>query len=98
MTSRFICEQCDYKATQKGYLLKHVKAIHEGVKFPCEQCDYKAIRKENLLIHIKSTHEGIKFPCEQFDYKAMWKVEGTFIETYKTMNNVITRQHRREIY
>ena len=47
--SRYICEQCDYKATQKGNLLRHIESIHEGVKCPCEQCDYKATCKESLL-------------------------------------------------
>ena len=65
MTSLFFCKQCDYKATCKTSLLKHMKSIHKGVKFPCEQCDYKATRKGNLMAHIKSTHKGVKFPCEQ---------------------------------
>ena len=73
MLTRFSCELCEYKATQKGNLLRHIKSTHEGVKFPCEQCEYKAKYKGNLLKHIKSTHEGVKFPCEQCDYKAKWK-------------------------
>ena len=31
----------DYKATQKGNLLTHIKSIHEGLMFPCDQCDFK---------------------------------------------------------
>ena len=67
---KFPCDQCDYKATEKGHLRSHMKSIHEGVKYPCGQCDYKATEKCSLLIHIKSKHEGIKFPCDQCDYKA----------------------------
>ena len=60
MFSRFNCELCDYKATQKRYLLRHIKSKHEGVRFPCDQCDYKATLKENLSRHIKSRHESAK--------------------------------------
>ena len=67
------CEQCDYKASQRGHLLAHIKSTHEGFKFPCEQCDYKASKKENLLRHTKSTHEGLQYPCEQCEYKAAQK-------------------------
>ena len=67
---KFICEHCDYKASQKGTLLRHIKSRHEGVKYPCGQCGYKASTKSNLLQHIKSIHEGVKFPCEHCDYKA----------------------------
>ena len=50
--------------------MKHIKTIHDGVKFLCAQCDYKATQKDNLLTHIKTKHEGVKFPCAQCDYKA----------------------------
>ena len=70
---KFPCDQCNYKATQRGHLLRHIKSIHDGVKFPCDQCDYKATQKGDLLRHIKSKHEGVKFLCVQCDYKATRK-------------------------
>ena len=33
MLSKLTCEQCDYKATRKFNLLRHMKSLHEGVKF-----------------------------------------------------------------
>ena len=57
------CDQCDYKATQKAHLLRHLKSKHEGIKYPCDQCDFKATQKSNLLRHLKSKHEGINYPC-----------------------------------
>ena len=27
------CQQCEYKATQKGNLQTHIKSVHEGQKF-----------------------------------------------------------------
>ena len=53
---KFPCDQCDYKAKDKGYLLKHIKSRHEGVKYPCDQCAYKATFKGALRRHIKLKH------------------------------------------
>ena len=58
---------CDYKATRKDNLMRHIKSTHEGFKFSCEQCDYQATKRGNLMTHIKSVHEGVKFSCEQCD-------------------------------
>ena len=55
---KYPCDQCEYKATMNGNLLKHIKSIHIGVQFPCGQCDYKAAWKRQLLTHIKSIHKG----------------------------------------
>ena len=60
MISKYICEQCDYKATKKGDLSTHINSIHKGVRFPCKKCDYKATQKGTLLRHIESIHEGVK--------------------------------------
>ena len=49
---KFPCDHCDYKATQKVNLLRHLKSVHEGVKFPCDHCDYKATQKFHLLRHL----------------------------------------------
>ena len=45
-------------ATEKGNLQKHVKAIHEGVKYSYEYCDYKAITNSSVQQHVKSIHDG----------------------------------------
>ena len=36
-------------------LKKHVKSVHEGIKYPCQQCVYKG-SKENLKKHVNSMH------------------------------------------
>ena len=36
--------------------MRHIKTVHEGVKFPCEECDYKAAQKFTLMRHKKSKH------------------------------------------
>jgi len=64
---------CDYKASRKDTLLKHIQSKHEGVKFSCDQCAFKATLKGTLLTHVKSKHEGVKYPCNQCDYEASRK-------------------------
>ena len=69
------CSECSYFSTKahRGSFLRHVKSVHEGVKFPCQQCEYKAATRGSLLKHVKSVHEGVKFPCKQYEYKATQK-------------------------
>ena len=43
---KYPCDQCDYKATQKQFLLEHEKSKHEGVMFSCDQCEYKQHRSD----------------------------------------------------
>ena len=51
------CEQCDYKASQKSALKRHVKTIHEKRKdFACGQCDFKTTRVSYLKSHVQFAH------------------------------------------
>ena len=68
------CTQCEFKATLKQNLQRHIRSVHEGQKFSCIFCEYKATYKGNLHRHIKSVHEGQKFQCPQCEYKATQKV------------------------
>ena len=71
-TTMFLFNQCEFKASWKGNLMRHIKSIHEGVRFPviiyeganfsCDQCEFKASWKGDLFRHIKSIHEGVRFP------------------------------------
>ena len=54
---RYTCNQCDYKATQKGHIKKHVESIHDGVCYTCDQCDYKAGGKGTPKRHVESSHK-----------------------------------------
>ena len=70
------CDQCDYQATDKSNLNRHIKSMHGvGVKYDCDQCDYHANRQDTLTIHIESKHKGVKFACNQCDYQAAQRAE-----------------------
>ena len=69
---KYPCDQCEYKATVKYNLTKHVKSKHEGVyediKYPCDLCEYQATKKGNLIAHVTSKHDGIKYSCSKCEY------------------------------
>ena len=50
------CHKCEYKATTKSDLNRHIKLIHEGVQHPCDQCDYKATQTRLLCDHQLKYH------------------------------------------
>ena len=66
---KYNCEQCDYKANQKGNLQQHVKSVHKGVKYSCERCYYEATKKVFLQRHVASNHERVIQSC---DLCKMW--------------------------
>ena len=67
---KYACNQCDYKATQKGNMTQHIQSVHEGVKYACNQCAYQATQQSNLTTHIQSVHEGVKYACSHCDHQA----------------------------
>ena len=36
------CQQCDYKVLCQSHMRKHVKNVHEGLKYDCTSCDYNS--------------------------------------------------------
>ena len=55
---RYPCNLCQYEATRKDELKRHIKSIHEGVTYPCHLCGYRATLNRNLRKHIQTIHEG----------------------------------------
>ena len=70
---KYVCSECDYKASYNENLLRHYKAKHEGVKYYCSQCDFRASIKDSLSRHFKAKHEGVKYVCSKCDYRASIK-------------------------
>ena len=61
------CSHCDYKASQKGNLQKHIESIHESLKFSCILCSAQFSMKTSLETHIDT------FPCPHCEYKGTEK-------------------------
>ena len=55
------CDKCDYTATYRGNLNKHINSKHEGVRYPCEHCGYVATQAVNLQNRIKSWYKGLRY-------------------------------------
>ena len=71
------CDQCDYNPRDRRNLIKHKKAVHEGLRYPCNFCEYKSTSPQSLKDHISSIHEGIKYQCHQCEkqfsqYKSLY--------------------------
>ena len=52
------CNNCDYKATDKGSLYRHKRERHEDPEVvQCEDCAFKTKNERSLKNHIKSKHK-----------------------------------------
>ena len=52
---KYSCEQCNFVASRKDVLLRHVRHAH-CVKYSCNQCDFEASKNVSLKLHIKYEH------------------------------------------
>ena len=50
-TKSLNCDLCTYHTTRLTQLNRHIKSVHEGLKYTCELCNYK-ITDETLLKNI----------------------------------------------
>jgi len=63
------CDQCDFTASTRRTVKRHIQAEHEGLMFYCDQCDHKANRKDRLKAHVEAKHSvGESFSCDQCEY------------------------------
>ena len=37
---QFTCNLCNYRATDKGSLLRHSRGVHQGIRYYCDFCPY----------------------------------------------------------
>ena len=70
---RTFCKICNCEFSCLSSLNRHIKSVHEGMRYTCDQCDYKFTDTGNLDKHVKTIHERIYYPCSQGDYKATQK-------------------------
>ena len=59
----FACKVCAATFIRKDYLSRHIKSVHDGVKFVCNVCLKSFTRKYNLNQHTKNAHgvSGIQY-------------------------------------
>ena len=58
-TRSHMCTICDYTASRKGHLKRHMESVHEGKKpHKCSLCDYTSSQKGHVKLHIESAHGG----------------------------------------
>ena len=54
------CEKCDFMTANRGYLKRHFRVKHEGVRgFQCDKCEYSAghrCAENNVATHVKCVH------------------------------------------
>ena len=49
---------------------RHIKSVHEKMKYDCYKCEYQAREKSALTKHIQSVHEKMKYGCSLCSYQA----------------------------
>ena len=64
---RYSCDQCDYKATQKGHLRQHIDSVHGDKQYSCDQCDLKSKWKGSLKQHIDTVHGDVRHKTKRKD-------------------------------
>ena len=64
----YLCNQCEYEATQPSSLIVHKNSRHERVRYLCDRCEYKATTQSDLAKHKKLIHNGLKYNCNQCEY------------------------------
>ena len=58
------CDICNKLFSNKSSLTKHIKSVHEKIKFKCEICDKEFSQEDNLQRHKKAVHsKNIEFKC-----------------------------------
>ena len=56
-SGKYKCSDCDYKASYKSGLQKHIESIHLGIKYPCTLCEYQDTENGHLRSHMKRIHK-----------------------------------------
>ena len=61
------CPLCDSTFGYKMDMKRHVKAVHEGIKYNCDQCEFHSGYTNLLRSHIKRVHELYRHKCNLCD-------------------------------
>ena len=72
-----LCDQCDYKASNRRILRQHKLRMHEGNTLnECHLCDKEFSRKDSLKCHLEQVHHSVKrFQCDQCQFETYTKAK-----------------------
>ena len=59
---QYLCQYCDKVFGHQSNRIKHVRAVHLGVKYKCQLCDRKFTQLSVLRAHLQEDHQGNKSP------------------------------------
>ena len=72
-TAKYGCDNCNYKASEIGFLRRHINMQHDMQRYHCYECDFKAIEIEDHVYHGKSSHDQPVHCCVQCVYHMQCK-------------------------
>jgi len=52
----FKCYHCDKSFSQSGTLNRHIKSVHEGIRYQCDYCEYAGTTTTCLKRHLANRH------------------------------------------
>jgi len=55
-TRTFKCYHCEKSFSQSGTLNRHIKSVHEGIRYQCDYCDYAGTTTTCLKRHLANRH------------------------------------------
>jgi len=67
------CPHCNADFSTRTSMQRHVRTIHNDVKYPCSKCTYRASDLHILRRHVEAIHEYVKYPCDHCEYRASFK-------------------------
>ena len=56
--SNIKCDQCDLTFNNSGSKWRHIRIVHEGIKYPCNNCGKEYADKKRLKMHMLKHHGG----------------------------------------
>ena len=59
LNTKYKCETCEFQASWKNDLMRHMKEVHLGTRFRCDHCSYETSRNYLLKKHVKKKHPEI---------------------------------------
>ena len=71
----FECDFCEYKASQRTGLRRHVESMHMNIKHLCDFCDFQSSTKCAVKRHTLGFHmDKVKiFECSKCSFRSQFK-------------------------